>query len=368
MKNSFARCWTFVLIALHFGIATPSGNAGLFSSKETREYSKHRDAAYAALKKQQSASALKSFLAGHAVLQAVEKKDRYFEESLKNLGSFYARRGVWYQAEPYFRERLKRVEARRGTNHMETAVALFSHGQSLQQLYRYKSAETELRRAEHTARWKLGRHSVSAGYCKALLGRLYLCMNRNEEAAEYLGQGLTQMGKFKRTTRFVDDGISHRRQEKDSVFHPDHEDGVAVRIDYATALIRLGRPTEAAVPLAEARTLLVGKLKYALPDYYIQRQLGRAAEAIGDLAGAEKLYYEAAASTHANAAATEQQKIDANKMLFGFHIRHGQESKASSQEGILFLKRVPDNEMDGIIQLNELLGAARRFAPKGSQP
>lgn len=298
------------------------------------------------------------------MLEKAGKKDSYLEESLSDLGRFWAQLGYWHAAEPYYRKRLNNVQARRGTNHIETAYALFSHGQALQHFYRFKSAEDALLRAEYTARWKLGRYSVGAGYAKALLGRLYLRMDRNEEAAKFLSQGLKQMGTFKRTTRYYNDGFSSRRQERQSVFQPKSEDAANVLVDYAQALQRLGRNTEAETMLTKVRTILSTKLKYPLPNYFIQRRFGLASEATGDITTAEKFFYTAAQAAYSNPAASDRQKLKANMMLFAFHIRHDQQVKATAQESILFLKKASDDAMDAVISRNEGLAAARKARPK----
>ena len=347
------------LLVFQLTIAAPQLQAGLFGSKHLREYRQQRDAANKLLKQGKSKDALGALMAAHQILEQSGKKDSYLEESFTNLGKFHAAHGSWYAAEGYFNKCVAAVEDRRGTNHIETARAYFVHGQVLNHLHRFAKAERLLQRAEYTARWKLGRYSVGAGYCKAVLGQVSLNLNRNQEAAEYLAGGLKQMGSFKRFTR-VEDGLASNGWElAEFDFKPTPKDQAMVMVDYATALLRLNHKSEAEKVLAEARALILSKLKKVLPDFFIRRRMALAAEAIGDLAAAEKHFYKAAELAYANPSANEDQKLGANKMLYAFHIRHDQQIKASTQESILFNKMVPDNVMQWLVLTNEQLAAAR---------
>lgn len=328
--------------------AINSTHAGLFGSKTTREYKKLRDQAR---KADDPNERIKQLRAAHEVIKK-ETDSRYYDESLLALGRFYRAHDRFYLAEPHYREAMERAVEKHGTNHLSTARAMFGHAQSLMGLHRFNQAEEELMRVEHTARWKTGRYSITVGYCRAVVGQLKVLQGRHAEAVEWLESSLKQMGRSRSftsvsgmTQAMVGAGTSMPGVSTD-VYRPDPYDVVHVLIDYAIALLGADREADAEEALNSARQVLVEKLRYAMPDYYIKRRFSEAAEAAGDIKQAERYIYEAVTAAYQATGATPRQKQGANFRALGFHIRQGDYTKAGTQEGILMQKGVTLDELD----------------------
>jgi tetratricopeptide (TPR) repeat protein len=367
---------TLAIALLTTQLAIPAG-AGLFGSKITSEYRRLAAAAEKLAKSGKADDHLKQLNAAHEVIKK-EPSSRYFDESLINLGKFHARRGLWWNAEPYLRQAVESATGKHGTNHLSTARAMFIHAQSLMHLYQFEEAAREMTMAEYTARWKTGRYSVTVGYCKAVLGQLLVLTGKPAEAIPILEDSLRQMGRLRSftsvsavTSGVINNSLSLPGSSTD-VYRPDPEDVVTLLVDYAVALRGVGREAEAEEALAGARTTLSGKLRYPMPDFFIKRRISEAHEAAGNLSLAEKYIYEAVNAAYQSPIATPREKRAANFSALGFHVRQGQNSQASIQEGILIQNGLTLDDLDPFntrqMRLREERLKARDRQMKASAP
>lgn len=355
---------TRLTIVLLTALIAGSAQAGLFGpSKETKTYKKYRDIARKAMADGDYQVAQTNFLTAHAALVKKGFKNMYFKESLVDLASFYTRGGKPYLSEPYLVTLRDYYVERRGTNHLDTGRAYYLIGQVQGHLYKFKEAEDSLKRAEHITRWKIGRYSVSAGYAKAMLGQLYVSMKRDEEAIQHLEAGLKQMGQHRTKTRYVREFGSYTRVERQSFYRPDPEDVVDVLIDYGVALTALGRSLEASEALKQAHEQLRAAYPNASTQYHVLREVARTFEARGDLPEAEQHYYKAAEALWGNDKLSKREKLLGHEMVLEFHVRQGQDSKAETQEAILFEAGVSEDYLHALNVRSEQLSYAREGGP-----
>ena len=339
------------LLMIALAMLSVDTHAGLFGSKTTRAYKKLRDAAAQAGKAGKPNEQLQQLEAAHKVISA-DPDSTYFNESLISLGKFHSRHSLWWRAEPYYQQAVERALEKHGTNHLTTARAMFLHAQTLMELYRFEEAARELEKVEYTARWKTGRYSVTVGYCKARIGQLLVLRGEPAAAIPILEDSLRQMGRMRSftTVSAVTSGVINNSLSgagsSTAVYLPRADEVATVMIDYAIALRGAGREAEAEEALAGARETLVGKLNYSMPEFFIKRRFSEAAEATGDLARAEHFLYEAVGAAYRSPTATPREQRYANYYALGFHIRHGQDTKATSQETILLNKGLTLDDLD----------------------
>lgn len=339
------------IIAVAITLSAATGHAGLFGSKTTREYKALRDKAEEARKAKKPDEQLKQLEAAHQVISS-DTNSIYFKESLFNLGSFHADHRLWWEAEPYFRQAVDRARDKHGTNHLETARAMFAHARTLIELHRFAEADREMQQVEYTARWKTGRYSVTVGYCKAVLGQLLVLQGRSADAIPVLEDGLRQMGRMRSFTSVravtagtIDNSLNLPGTRTD-VYLPEPEEVVDVLIDYAIALGDVGRDEDAEEALKSARTMLTTRLGHPMPEFFIKYRFSEAAEAAGRQAEAEKHILAAVVAAYQSPGATPRQRQFANFCVLGYYIRQGSNTKASTQESILMSQGLTLDDLD----------------------
>ena len=308
-----ARLFHLVLLLIGL-LSTLPAEAGLFTSRTTREYRRLREAAAQAGAAGDQTSQQKHL---EAALERISRRpgNPFRKEALLALGRFHLVRGEPWTAATYLQQ-------------AGSKTARFLQARALMALYRFDEADRLLT-------W-VDRLNPGSAPATVLRGRLRLQQNKPAEALALLEAGLGRLDGQKTAPSGETSGELPR---------PTAEELVGVIIDRAIALQSLNREEEAEATLADARKRLA-HLKHPMPEYFVLRHASEQAEAMGDLSRAHRLLYQAATAAYRNRTARPEQRREANFSVLGFHIRQGQNTPASTQESILMQQGLTLDDLD----------------------
>ena len=346
--------WMGCLLLGGVGFESPAA----VSPVETR-YHEHSKLAAAALREGHYGLARTNLLAAHELLLPAGFKSPFFPESLGLVAGFYYARGKPYLSRRYADTLREHYLVRKGTNSMEAAYACFLFGQVQRELHQFKLAEKSLLESLAIAEKEAGEDSLVAAHAKARLGQLYVWMQQDAKAIEYLEPGLKRLA----AARGLDKVKEFQRVSVPAFHHPNITQEAELIVEYVLALNAVGRKEEGTAKLKLAERLHAQVDSKTSAKFHVLKQAGCTLEARGDWRAAEEHFYAAAQRLWSNEKLSKRDQLRGTELVLEFHVRNGQDAKSSAIEGVLFGAGISPDYLDELNVRCERLSYARDGGP-----
>lgn len=328
-------------------------------SSISASYRKHRDLGHRALGNADYGLARTNLLAAFETLAPQGFKHPLYAESLAEVAAFHCERGRAYSSRRYAETLRDYYLVRKGTNSLDAAYACFLFGQVQLQLHKFAAAEKALLRAKAIAEQEVGVKSLPVAHTMARLGQLYVWMKQDEKAIGFLEAGLKGMASPAGDAR----SKPLLRLSRSAFLKPDAVAKANLMLELVLAFNAVGRKEEGQATLDRVQRLLAKVDSGRSPKFHALKQAGHTLEARGNWRAAEAHFYAAARVLWENEKLSPREKLRGHELVLEFHVRAGQDAKASTMEGILFGRGVSEDYLHELNLRCEQLSFARDGGP-----